>query len=749
MRPKIINMMIGLFLVGIIGMAGCGGGGGGGSSPAVTASKPPDISGGWAGTWSGDDPVSGKVTGNWQADVLQTATSISGSGTLSGDVDCSDGALSGAVAANNIPSGTLNRQPCQQNSWTITALDLAARSVSGTWTQPGSGASGTFTGTQVAKPAGPQISFISPQGGIPGAIMTIVGSGFDPLITNDLLSIDNRISAQIISATANRIVALVPAGAPSGPLYLKTTKETAISPRSFNASAGYPSPVNNGSVTVGSMPEGVAVTPDGRRVFVANSNDGTVSMININPRKVLATTNVHPPASVISGIAVSPDGRRVYTGYYDSASGERGLAILHGTTNAVLRNIPLATAQAAPAPGSNPGGVVVSPDGSLVLVANNVDGGAFYCLDTASATVVASVIAASSGSIPAGAAVSPDAKTAYLLFSGANVIQVFDLSSKTVTATISLSSAPRSVAISPDGQRAYVTSPTGSTVTAIDLATNLSINSWYASTTPVGITISPDGSRIYVANSPGSSGNSVNVLRTSDGLVDSVINTAIGPTGIAMGPDGQRAFVTNRGSGTMEEIGGVATLTIAKAGTGMGNVTTQPSAIYCGFNCSSSLQLGLSVTLYATPSPNSVFSGWSGDPDCSDGVVTMNDNKTCIATFTSMPSSGGGSTGYYGGGGYYGGSKYYGGGCFIATAAYGSALEPHVKVLRSFRDRYLLTNSAGRAFVETYYRHSPPIAEFISRHETLRGAARMVLTPLVYGIEYATDLSPDDLASDR
>ncbi len=76
-----------------------------------------------------------------------------------------------------------------------------------------------------------------------------------------------------------------------------------------------------------------------------------------------------------------------------------------------------------------------------------------------------------------------------------------------------------------------------------------------------------------------------------------------------------------------------------------------------------------------------------------------------------------------------------GGGCFIATAAYGSLFEPHVEILRQFRDVYLLPTGLGSAFVDAYYMYSPPIADFIAVHDTLCAVVRVGLVPAV-GMSY-------------
>jgi len=82
-----------------------------------------------------------------------------------------------------------------------------------------------------------------------------------------------------------------------------------------------------------------------------------------------------------------------------------------------------------------------------------------------------------------------------------------------------------------------------------------------------------------------------------------------------------------------------------------------------------------------------------------------------------------------------------GGGCFIATAAYGTPTAKQLDVLRAFRDDVLLKSTVGSQLVNLYYRVSPPIADFISEHNSVRTLVRELLVdPIVRLLEATGDI---------
>ena len=68
--------------------------------------------------------------------------------------------------------------------------------------------------------------------------------------------------------------------------------------------------------------------------------------------------------------------------------------------------------------------------------------------------------------------------------------------------------------------------------------------------------------------------------------------------------------------------------------------------------------------------------------------------------------------------------------CFIASAAYGSSLEPKLKLFRDFRQQILLTTDWGRNFVMKYYTYGPYAARYIQDKPILRSITRGFLWPL-------------------
>jgi hypothetical protein len=85
---------------------------------------------------------------------------------------------------------------------------------------------------------------------------------------------------------------------------------------------------------------------------------------------------------------------------------------------------------------------------------------------------------------------------------------------------------------------------------------------------------------------------------------------------------------------TFETQGSAFTLTVSKAGSGAGTVTSSPAGINCGSTCQATYASGTMVTLTATPDAGSTFTGWSGAcTGTGSCTVTMNAARAVTATF--------------------------------------------------------------------------------------------------------------------
>ncbi len=131
-------------------------------------------------------------------------------------------------------------------------------------------------------------------------------------------------------------------------------------------------------IPVGLDPYGVAVTPDGAKVYVVNLADSTVSMIDTSTDRVVGMPI--PVGSLPHGVAVAPDGTRVYVTNSDIHNST--VSVIDTATNRIVGTpIPV---------GNSPVGVAVTPDGTKVFVAKE-GSSTVAVIATATNTVIATI----------------------------------------------------------------------------------------------------------------------------------------------------------------------------------------------------------------------------------------------------------------------------------------------------------------------------------------------------------------------
>ncbi len=201
------------------------------------------------------------------------------------------------------------------------------------------------------------------------------------------LPLNQNSGVAVIDTATNTVIAGIQTGVrPVGVAVSPDGGKVYVTNQSSNSVSVIATATNSvtATITVDSGPAGVAVTPDGRKVYVANQTSSTVSVIDTATNTVTKTISndncgcsFNPTFNYPIGVAVAPDGKRVYvaTGYaHDNPTlgyADYDAAVIDTATDTV-------SAQIYTSSSGIPLGMAVTPDGSKIYVANpgeNPNGG--------------------------------------------------------------------------------------------------------------------------------------------------------------------------------------------------------------------------------------------------------------------------------------------------------------------------------------------------------------------------------------
>ena len=229
-----------------------------------------------------------------------------------------------------------------------------------------------------------------------------------------------------------------------------------------------------GSIGGLNAPDAMALLPDGKTSYVANYGfynyktvdvsrvDSRLSLVDLQSGQVLKTVNVgRGPDS----LALSPDARTLYcANVYDN-----NISVIDASTGTVRATISDPSV-------IGPFTIALTPDGRSLYVANygnplypdRTDNNTVTVFDTATNSVANVIVVGPAGSSPAGIAITPNGKYAYVTnYHTSGTVSVVDVAAGAVVQTLEVGSLPSEVAINPAGTYAYVTNFGDNTVSVI------------------------------------------------------------------------------------------------------------------------------------------------------------------------------------------------------------------------------------------------------------------------------------------
>lgn len=274
---------------------------------------------------------------------------------------------------------------------------------------------------------------------------------------------------------------------------------------------------NNSVIATAPFPgvaPGVAITPDGRRMYVSNRDVGEVMVFDTATNVPLKVIPVGNGRGDNLGLAISPDGELVYAANQVSGT----VTVIDTRTNNVIQVIPT---------GLEPIWITFSLNGSRAYVSNQVSG-TISVIATASGTVINNI---GGFSCPFQSTLTRGGSKLLVSSQCDNSLKVVDLETKAIVNSIPTGPNPRGIALTPDGRRAYVAEWFANTVDVIDVSAQTNLNTPITvGPNPLGIAMTPAG-KAYVANS---GNNTISVIDTSTNTVTATLPSRGNPEDVTV-----------------------------------------------------------------------------------------------------------------------------------------------------------------------------------------------------------------------
>jgi YVTN family beta-propeller protein len=260
-------------------------------------------------------------------------------------------------------------------------------------------------------------------------------------------------------------------------------------------------------------PDGMVITPDGKKVYVSSTDSGVVEVISTANDTIISSISV---GTMPAGLSITPDGKQVIV----SVGGANEAAVIDTGTDAVVSQTTVAKAHNA----------AISPDGHVAYVASQVS--------TAPAIVAVDLTAAAqpqSFSIAKSPRALADAPWGKIYFSaqGDDALEVMDPTTGQVGTPIATGGSPHDTRPTLDTKFELVVSQTAGDLEFIDPNSAAVVAKVATGKMPHWIGLSSDGLSAYVTNE---GDNNVVVVDLSAKTVTQTIAIGNAPRKIALQP---------------------------------------------------------------------------------------------------------------------------------------------------------------------------------------------------------------------